>query len=54
MKIVLMDDILRATIECFNPDFTSSYIQELPILEFFREIGITDLDTKAFKTAFLG
>ena len=52
-KSPLMDNILRATIECFNPDFTSSYTQELPILEFFREIGITDLDTKAFKTAFL-
>lgn len=52
-KSPLMDDILRATIECFNPDFTSSYAKELPILEFFREIGITDLDTKAFKTAFL-
>lgn len=50
----LMDDILRATIECFNPDFTSSFIKELPILEFFREIGITDLETDAFKTAFLG
>lgn len=52
-KSPLMDDILRATIECFNPDFTSSYAKELPILEFFREIGITDLDTKTFKTAFL-
>lgn len=50
----LMDDILRATIECFNPDFTSSFTKELPILEFFREIGITDLETDAFKTAFLG
>lgn len=53
-KSELMDDILRATIECFNPDFTSNYAQELPILEFFREIGISDLDAKAFKTAFLG
>ncbi len=50
----LMDDILRATIECFNPTFTSSYAQELPILEFFKEIGITTLDTQRFKTAFLG
>jgi ABC-type nitrate/sulfonate/bicarbonate transport system substrate-binding protein len=50
----LMNDILRATMECFNPDFTSSYAKELPILEFFREIGITDLDTDLFKTALLG
>jgi hypothetical protein len=49
----LMDDILRASITCFNPDFTSSYEKELPILEFFREIGITDLDPDTFKSAFL-
>lgn len=49
----LMDDILRATIECFNPHFSSNYEQELPILEFFQEIGITTLDTNRFKTAFL-
>lgn len=53
-KSELMDDIIRATIECFNPDFTSSYTKELPILEFFREVSITDLDTKAFQSAFLG
>jgi hypothetical protein len=49
----LMDDILRATIECFNPDFSSSYAQELPILEFFTEIGVTTLDKNDFKNAFL-
>jgi len=49
----LMDDILRATLECFNPDFESNYTKELPILEFFTEIGITSLDTELFKTAFL-
>lgn len=49
----LMDDILRATMECFDPEFTSNYAQELPILEFFKEIGITTLDTQQFKTAFL-
>lgn len=49
----LMDDILRATMECFDLEFTSSYAQELPILEFFREIGITNLDSEQFKTAFL-
>jgi len=50
---LLMEDILRSTMLCFNPDFTSSYAKELPILEFFREIGITTLDAKEFKTAFL-
>lgn len=49
----LMDDILRATLNCFDVDFTSNYGQELPILEFFREIGITTLNTEKFKTAFL-
>lgn len=49
----LMDDILRSTIECFNPDFNSSYEQELPILEFFTEIGVTKLDKNDFKKAFL-
>lgn len=53
-KSPLMDDILRATMKCFNSDFTSNYAKELPILEFFREIGITDLETDVFKTAFLG
>lgn len=49
----LMDDILMATIECFDPQFSSLYEKELPILEFFREIGITDLETAQFKNAFL-
>lgn len=49
----LMDDILRATIRCFNPDFSSSYTKELPILEFFTEIGVTTLDKNDFKNAFL-
>lgn len=49
----LMDDILLATINCFNPNFTSSYADELPILHFFREIGITDLEDEKFKTAFI-
>lgn len=49
----LMDDILRSTIECFDPEFCSDYGKELHILEFFTEIGITDLDSNTFKTAFL-
>jgi ABC-type nitrate/sulfonate/bicarbonate transport system substrate-binding protein len=49
----LMDDILRATIECFSADFTSSYEKELPILEFFTEIGVTDLDKNDFRKSFL-
>ncbi len=50
---VLMEDILMATIACFDPDFVSDHARELPILEFFREIGITDLSAEQFKTAFL-
>lgn len=49
----LMDDILRATISCFNPSFESSFEKELPILEFFTEIGITALPHERFKKAFL-
>jgi len=52
-KSALMDDILRATLECFDENYSSNYAQSLPILEFFREIGITSLDDKRFKTAFL-
>lgn len=48
-----MNDILYSTIQCFDPDFISSYLQELPILEFFQEIGITTLDQNRFKSAFL-
>lgn len=49
----LMDDILQATMRCFDPLFRSSYAQALPILEFFTEIGVTSLDKDHFKTAFL-
>ncbi len=49
----LMDDILHATISCFNPLFKSSFKKELPILEFFTEIGITTLPHEEFKKAFL-
>lgn len=49
----LMDDILKATLECFDGDYSSDYEKSLPILQFFREIGITSLDDETFKTAFL-
>ena len=49
----LMDDILRATIECFNDDFSSVAQKQKPILEFFTEIGITQLPYNDFKKAFL-
>jgi len=49
----LMDDILKATLECFDADYTSSYEKAEPILKFFTEIGITSLEEKTFKTAFL-
>lgn len=51
-KTVLMDRILKATMQCFRPGFTSNALQELPILEFFREIGITDLSNERFQSAF--
>ncbi len=52
-KSDIMDDILSETSKCFRQGFYSSYTKELPILDFFREIGITELDEKTFKTAFL-
>jgi len=52
-KSALMDDILKATLECFDAKFTSDYERSLPILHFFREIGITSLKDTTFKTAFL-
>ncbi len=52
-KSALMDDILKATLECFDATFTSDYEKSLPILQFFREIGITSLDDTTFKTAFV-
>ena len=52
-RSALMDDILRATLECFDENYNSNYEQSLPILEFFREIGITSLEDERFKTAFL-
>jgi len=52
-KSEIMDQILVETAKCFDANFSSSYEKELPILEFFQEIGITDLDKEKFKTAFL-
>jgi ABC-type nitrate/sulfonate/bicarbonate transport system substrate-binding protein len=52
-KSPLMDDILKATLVCFDENYSSEYKKSLPILEFFREIGITSLENERFKTAFL-
>ena len=52
-KSPLMDDILLATLECFNVNYSSEYEKSLPILHFFKEIGITSLEDETFKTAFL-
>lgn len=52
-KSPLMYDILKATLVCFDEDYSSEYKKSLPILEFFREIGITSLQDERFKTAFL-
>jgi putative hydroxymethylpyrimidine transport system substrate-binding protein len=52
-RSALMDDILTATMQCFKVDFSSSASQQEPILEFFTEIGITDLPREQFEKAFL-
>lgn len=49
----LMDDILDATMSCFDPLFSSDHEKALPILDFFREIGITSLQPESFRGAFL-
>lgn len=49
----LMDAIIDATRFCFRADFRSDYAAALPILEFFRSIGITELDDARFGHAFL-
>jgi putative hydroxymethylpyrimidine transport system substrate-binding protein len=52
-KSALMDDILLATMNCFDKQYQSSYEQAKPILDFFREINITNLEHDRFKGAFL-
>jgi ABC-type nitrate/sulfonate/bicarbonate transport system substrate-binding protein len=52
-KSDIMDEILVQTAQCFDANFTSSYAKELPILEFFQDIGISDLNKERFKTAFI-
>ena len=52
-KSPLMDDILRATMDCFHNNFSSVAIEEKPILDFFTEIGITQLPYSDFEKAFL-
>ncbi len=49
----LSDAILEATMGCFDPDFSSDHAATLPILGFFREIGITALEPQRLKSAFL-
>lgn len=53
-KTPLMDDIIIATIDCFREDYRSDYTRKLPMLEFFKTLGITDLPEEEFKTAFIG
>jgi hypothetical protein len=53
-KTPLKDAILKQTAKCFYPNFRSDFRSELPILHFFREIGITQLSEEDFRAAFLG
>jgi ABC-type nitrate/sulfonate/bicarbonate transport system substrate-binding protein len=52
-KSPLKDAILKQTATCFHQDFRSDHRSELPILHFFREIGITQLAEEDFRGAFL-
>lgn len=49
----LMDDIINATLTCFDPNFASVAAKEEPILDFFNEIGVTSLPKSDFQQAFL-
>jgi predicted solute-binding protein len=49
----LMDEIIYATLACFDVNYRSSYEKALPILKFFTEIDIVSLEEERFKTAFL-
>lgn len=52
-KSELMDAILNATAKCFDYDFKSSAKSELPILDFFNSIGVSNLSKEKFETAFI-
>ena len=49
----LMDDILSATMECFDANFSSIASDKKEILDFFTEIGITQLAYEDFQKAFI-
>jgi len=38
---------------CFDAAFESKHEKAMPILDFFREIGITSLQPETFRGAFL-
>ena len=48
-----MDLIVDESLKCFNTQIVSSASQQKETLEFFRTLGIAQLDYKEFKTAFL-
>ncbi len=49
----LMDEIINATFNRFDEFFDSNAKEQEGLLEFFRLIGVTNLDYTIFKTAFL-
>ena len=49
----LMDDIIDATIGCFDESFESNFEKQLPVLEFFNDIKISNLSKDEFRKAFL-
>lgn len=50
---ILMDLIVDESLKCFNTQIVSSASQQKETLEFFRTLGIAQLDYEEFKTAFL-
>lgn len=52
-KTKLMDEIIDATLNRFDELFESDAKEQEELLEFFRLLGVTNLDYTMFKTAFL-
>lgn len=52
-KTSLLEEIILETTKCFIKDFKSDHSQQIAILEFFRDLKVTNLEVDKFKKAFL-
>jgi len=49
----LGEDIVTETAKCFDDNFTSDHKKQIDVLNFFKDIKVTDLELNEFKEAFL-